>query len=61
MQLVPNWTVSNRWIGDEHLAAFIQKYKESEEQYYYTRQLRADLDTIIILKVREVNVDGTSS
>ena len=61
MQLIPNWSFSNRWIRGEHLAAYLQKYVESKEQFYYTRQLRADLDTIVILKVREVNVDGTSS
>ncbi len=53
-QIIPDMTPQRLWLNDEEVAAVLKPYEDSKERYFWSRELRADLDSIVIYKWEEV-------
>jgi len=38
--------------SDSEIAAILETYRESPEKYYWNRELRGDLDSIVVYRVK---------
>ena len=53
-EIIPNMSPQRLWLNEDEIAAVLKPYQDSEERYFWNREIRADLDSIVIYTWEEV-------